>query len=403
MFKSLCLLDNNMDSIVELDEKIRGLKRDGKELFERIYCLTCSVGLEDIPDTFIPKQLAWFGDANEKPEQTLERARNQKVVRIYNKHTFEGASFNDLRARKPAAGKDDPEARKKIEEHIQSKFGDDFCNPFKFTAFDIGIDEYKTSNPDFRIESGRVIGTHCVTASNSAKCDGGSGMVIFNEHNPLKFSLEQLTDYFFAAQEWFRAIHFSRSEFVYPAIGWNCLEKAAASQVHGHMHIVLGKDFHYAEAEKLRKCVRDYRNTYNRDYFDDLTGIYYMLGLSLHKGDATIMAELTPAKEKGVMIVSRELDKNALSATYDVLRCFIDRLGVVSFNAAILMPPVEKRGLWRDFPYVIRIVDRGNTTSASTTISSTADVGAMELFVNNIIGSDPYKVIEKIRKYSEVK
>lgn len=378
-----------MNSIINLDKIVKDLNAGEKEIFNRVYGITTSTGQEEIPESFVQKQLRWFGKEGETPEQTLDRVKNQEVVRIYNKYTFEGASFNALRADRPIVGKGDPAIQEKVRAHIEEKIDDDFCSPLEFTASDVGI------------PNGRIQGQHCMTASNSAKYDGVSGMVTFNEHDPLKFSLEQLSDYIGVAQEWSRAIHSTRQEFVYPVIGWNCLEKAAASQVHGHMQLLLGKDFHYADVEKLRKASQDYRTEHDRDYFEDLIKIYDALKLSWHNGEATVMAELTPKKEKGIMIVADDLNEDCVGATYNALRCFIDQMGVVSFNAAILMPPLDQREGWEDFPYIVRIVDREKITSATPTINSTADIGVMELFVNNIISSDPYKVIEGIRGYSK--
>ena len=378
-----------MTSIIDLDRLVADLNPDQIETFNRVYRFTISIGLEDIPESFIPKQLRWFGKKGETPEQTLERVKKQKIVRVYNQYTFEGASFNALRADRDIVGKGDPAIREKVRAHIDGKIGDDFCTPFDYTASDVGI------------LNGRVQGLHCITASNSAKYDGVSGMVTFNEHDPLKFGLEQLTDYIDVAQRWFKAIHSTRQEFVYPVIGWNCLEKAASTQVHGHMQLLLGKDFHYAEVEHLRKASGDYRNEYGSDYFEDLIKIYDALGLSWHNGEATVMAELTPKKEKGITIVAHELSTDTLGAAYHVLRCFIDQMDVVSFNVAILMPPLEQREGWENFPYIVRIVDREKITSATSTINSAADIGVMELFVNNIISSDPYKVIGGIKDYSK--
>ena len=68
----------------------------------------------------------------------------------------------------------------------------------------------------------------------------------------------------------------------------------------------------------------------------------------------------------------------------------IDDLGVHSFNLSVSMPSVydSPEGL----PYVARIVDRGSL------FKSTADFGTMELYGENIISSDPFRVIEDLRK-----
>jgi hypothetical protein len=79
-------------------------------------------------------------------------------------------------------------------------------------------------------------------------------------------------------------------------------------------------------------------------------------------------------------------------ALYDALACFRDRLGVSSFNVAVYMPPIAPvEEDWSDFPVIVRIVDRGDP------VSRTCDMGAMELYAANVIGTDPFFVASQLR------
>ena len=80
---------SKMDSIIDLKNIVEDLDVEDKERFNRIYNFTTSIGFEEIPESFVDKQLRWFGRKNESVENTLERVKNQKVVRIYNKCTIE--------------------------------------------------------------------------------------------------------------------------------------------------------------------------------------------------------------------------------------------------------------------------------------------------------------------------
>ena len=74
-----------------------------------------------------------------------------------------------------------------------------------------------------------------------------------------------------------------------------------------------------------------------------------------------------------------------------LVRNYITKLGVESFNLGIILPPLDNS--WKGFPIIAKIIDRGSLHS------STNDFGAMEVIAkHSIISTDPYKVIEKIDK-----
>jgi len=104
------------------------------------------------------------------------------------------------------------------------------------------------------------------------------------------------------------------------------------------------------------------------------------------------MAYLTPVKEKEVVMVSK--DATGLSEAISlVLRCY-HRLGVRSFNLAIFMPPLDSSS---DFPFFMRVVDRGDLSSR------TADIGCMELYAGtSVVASDPFKIAEELRDELEL-
>ena len=67
----------------------------------------------------------------------------------------------------------------------------------------------------------------------------------------------------------------------------------------------------------------------------------------------------------------------------------IKKFGVESFNVGWYLPPMD--GSDWELPVIARIVDRGKLSSRTT------DYGGMEIYAGDIvIGSDPYRIIEKI-------
>ena len=171
---------------------------------------------------------------------------------------------------------------------------------------------------------------------------------------------------------------------------WNCLGAAGASQAHGHAQVLISKGMSYAKVEMLRRVSQRYHAARGADYFEDLCRVHGSIGLAVQSNDVKILVYLTPVKEKEVIIVSRaspaESD-DAKEAIYRTLRCYVDQLGVTSFNFTISMPPLGSRN---DLPYVCRIVDRGSI------FKRTADIGGMELYGSSVIATDPYRVVRAL-------
>jgi len=379
-----------MATITELKELIDEMPEDQRQVFDRIFYVSSSVGEVVIPDTC--EGLAWqyFGNKNEygwnteKPGSVTERLEKQKIIRVRNKLTGEEALFNELRSSRPGMRQEDVGGLKKeVLTYIEkARVACYMCHPEELTANDV---------------FGRIEGEHCVTGANIAKYDAWSGMLYFRSHSPLEFGLEELSDYIDTAFEWFRRVHKeTNEEFEYPFLMWNCLERAGASRVHGHMQMLLAKEMAYAEVENLRQASQNYKkenkkeNKVNPDYFKDLFSVHEALGLGIERG--SVLAYITPTKDKEVMIIGKNVD-DVKKPAYETLRCFIDRLGVFAFNFVIQMPPLVSRPGWEDFPYVARVIDRGPSLKLGT------DIASMELYGSKVIGADPFKVIDEVRKY----
>jgi len=349
--------------ITHLKDHLLDLKREQKDLYEifnRIYDVECAEGHLKVSESLKER----FGT------KFIESAENQRIISTYNRWTGEGSLFNSMRLKKPAM--DTEPVRKVLDKLIEDKKRCDFCKPELYTPED-----------DF----GRVVGKHSITASNIAKYDAWSGLLIFRKHDPLDFTLEEFSDYIMTASEWFKMAEKS-SGFHFPFMVWNCLPRAGASQIHGHMQLLLGRR-PYARIAFLDDVSSRYRERYGSSYPDDVFSVHHALGLGAESGEACVYASITPLKEKEIIItfktdVSRDSDlQNHL---FKILRCLIDECGVYSFNLA--MHPFNAE---MEIPGLIRIIDRGNIASASS------DMGGMELFGSSVIGSDPYIIFNRIK------
>ncbi len=376
-----------MSSILDLEEKVNKLKEEDKEsfkLFNSIFHVSSASGEIKIPGSFGEKVHTYFGNKDEEgniiesKKEVIERIKTQKVVKTYNKWTGEGSLFNSLRASRPGMKPEERnQEQKKIQEYIEnSKENCDFCEPEKYTPEDV---------------FGRVQGKHCITGANIAKSDAWNSMIFFKKHNPLDFTLEELSDYIETGFKWFKKVNNYDKHLISPFFLWNCLPKAGASQVHGHAQILMTDDIHYAKPQFLRKNFRNRMQLTGRNYFRDLYSIHKVLGLALDS-DVNGFASITPIKEKEFIIISKDnpsTSEGVKEAIYRVLRCYIDELGVSSFNLVISCPPFGETFL----PYVIRIVDRGSI------LKPTADMGAMELYGSSVISDDPYNVIKAVNEF----
>lgn len=348
-----------MRSIGTLREQLDALDEQMRARVDALYDVTATVGRLEPP----AEMREWI----EERFGQLETVRAQRLVKIVNRWTLEGACFNELRARRPI-----PAA-----EPVANESGpDDFCEPLTRTTADT---------------FGRIEGARSITAANVAKADAQHGVVIFDTHDPLRWDEEQVVDAFATARRWLVAANDAQPSAVYPFVLWNCGHRSGASIAHPHLQVLLAEQRAYARVEAWRDAAARYRTQTGRSYVQDLADLHDALTLG---GGTSIrwLAHLTPVKERELILVARAFDDELALAVYRALRMMIDRLGVRAFNVALyLRPIVGVAEDWSELPAIARIVDRGDAGRA------TSDIGAMELYAQPVIASDPFSVAEAAR------
>ena len=339
---------------------------DARRAFERLFRVSRSTGRLVPPPSMRPWIQQQFG--------SVEAVETQTIIKVTNVVTMESALFNRLRASRPMEAKMSGD----LLQTIDASTGDPFCHPLESTPEDV---------------FGRIRGRHSITASNVAKYDAFHSLVIFDRHNPLKLSESRVRDYLETGFRWAQRVLREDPEARYFFFMWNALWKSGASVIHGHAQVACTHDMHYARVEALRRAAQQYRRESGTDYFSDLALAHRALGLTLDHQGATVMAHLTPTKEKELLILTPGLGDPLPATLYRVLDCFLGRMGVSSFNLAIYMPPLAGSPEdWSGFPHITRIVDRGDP------MNRTNDVGAMELYASPVISSDPFRVIEALQE-----
>lgn len=353
-------------NVADLDNIVKQLAPEERSAFERIFRVSVAEGALVPPPEMHPWITRLFG--------SVEATLKQKIVRVTNMVTLDGALFNELRSRRPI----DMKENLTLIEEIANHEGDPFCKPETGTPADV---------------FGRVRGQHSVTASNVAKYDTFSGLVIFDEHNPLHFTREMVRDYVEVALEWGKRAHQVDPLSRYFFLMWNCLWKSGATLVHGHFQMTLTRDMHYPKVEGLRRAASAYRAHHGRDYFEDLYQAHAMVGCAFERKGTRVLANLAPVKEKEVLLISDKLDDGIKDAIYEVADSMTKAMGVVSFNLVIYIPPIAPvQEDWSGFPFIARMVDRGDPATRNS------DMGAMELYASSVVSSDPMAVARVLKE-----
>src|ERR687884_872517 len=162
-------------AITDLVATLAGLPASEQERFQRLIHVSESTGLLVAPDSMRGWIEGFFG--------SVEAVERQKIVKTTNLVTFEGTLFNALRSSRPM----ECHPPEDLQQIIASSENDPFCYPQDGTPEDL---------------FGRVSGRHAITASNIAKYDGFHGVVIYDHHNPLALTCEDVVDYFDVGLRW---------------------------------------------------------------------------------------------------------------------------------------------------------------------------------------------------------
>lgn len=355
--------------ITNLPDLISDLPTEERALANRILEVSTTTGYLVPPEAMH----TWI----EKSFGSVDRVTAQRIVRVTNRITLEGTLFNELRASRPL----DTGVRLDLDSEIATTGGDPFCNLEDGTPADV---------------FGRVKGEHATTASNVAKYDGFHGVVIFDDHNPLHLTPEKVAGYVSVGLQWGRKALEADPEARYPFLMWNCLWRAGGSIIHGHAQVTATRRSHYPKVERLRRAASAYKREHGSDYFSDLHSVHDSLGLGIPLEGVRAFANLSPIKEKELVVIGRDPGDESLSrAVGALLEGYVHDLGVSTFNVAFYMPPLAPtQEDWSDFPTVVFIVDRGDPANR------TSDMGAMELYAASVVASDPFLVSEALRNRS---
>ncbi|MBU1110578.1 hypothetical protein KKB83_03095 [Patescibacteria group bacterium] len=346
-------------SLLNIPNIASQLNQQTREKFERVYEIRQEEGCLRLTDQMKPWVKENFG--------SIEVVEKQKVVRILNKITLKGASFNALRSQRPDQTHG---INATLEELIQKTHGGPFCRAEEMTPEDA---------------FGRIRGAYCITAANIAKSDIWHGVLIFHKHHPLDWEAEEITDFLATANQWFYKVHQEDSKANFPFLFWNCLWRAAASIVHGHMQMIVSSS-PFAQKILLDRQTREYQGKYQSNYFADLYQIHNALGLTLPTTSPEIKAfvPICPRREREIIIMSDNFDQKLWQAFAQIIVDYRNKLGVKSFNVGLTPLPLNGEPQL-NLPVIIEIIDRGDLSS------NHSEIGSMEMFAQQVITHDPFE------------
>src|SRR5262249_17389168 len=229
--------------------------------------------------------------------------------------------------------------------------------------------------------------------------DGWHGVGIFREHDPLAITQELVDDMFMVSAQWAERAHALDAQARHFFLFWNCLRRAGASLIHGHVQMTLSQQMAQAKVRGLRAAAQRYRRETSGEYFTDLVAAHRALGLVVEDGPGLVrFASLTPVKEREVIHLAvapeqtswREHLSMLSQSLAETLRIMMHGYGVLAFNVAVSGPPLgghqEDDEKWYAHPFIARFVDRGSP------LSDISDIAGMELFGTSVIASDPFAV-----------
>jgi len=351
-------------TVMRLDEILDELPVDERLAFERVFHVSVTHG-DLVPPASMEQ---WI----EQRFGSIDRVRQQKIVKVTNEVTLEGVLFNWLRSARPIWRQE-----LNLDEELERGGNEPFDDVYGLTPEDT---------------FGRVESEWCVTASNIAKFDGHHSVIVFKEKHPLHFTREQIHDYLNTGERWAALAHRSDPSAKYYFFLWNCLWRAGASLLHGHAQVLLGREMHYAAIESLRRAALHFEADNRQNYFDALYYAHEVVGAAFTSQGVRVLANLAPIKEHEVILITDEMSDALKDRCYDVLACYRDRLGVSAFNMVVYRPPLAPTPeSWDGFPVIVRIVDRGDP------VTRTNDFGAMELYAASVVASDPLQLAQTLR------
>ena len=351
-------------------------------LMNMLYQVDISIDHVTVP----VKMVALVRDQWFQGNATLYRMfQNPRVLTVTDRYTSETSNVNLIRSLRPkplGSGDALKEVLRVIEE---SRSGCNFCGT-----------DHTLQDTFGRL---RVAQNNIFTAENSFRFYDYSGLVIPGDiHNFMEVDYETFKSMILsAAVPWFRNIHSLHRSNTHPILVWDIMSKAGASQVHPHIHTLLGKGRYPGKWGLMDQAkTRYHTDTGGRDYLQDIVDLHVSVGLGMRYKSAAVIVTINPVKDREIWVIGTDNLSDWTCLHFLAYRTFIEELEVYCFSQSMAIPSSEvtgwkKHGVSGDL-MVAKIGARGDCTSSFN------DVSALELYSINSIAMDYYETMRAFEK-----
>lgn len=346
------------------------------EKFDALFRLEDIYGVLKLSPIYLKKINRWLNN----DEKLIKKIKNQRIIKIYNRHTHEEMLYNAMRSRRPQTKSEQSPETYTFDLLNESRKNCDFCGKNYLNS---------TAEDSF----GRLERRLSYTAANTFKYDRWHTLIVSRNHDTLHLTEDEIVDMFELAQEWFSKAFAIEPMYTCPEMIWDAMPKSGASQVHTHLQVSLGYDIYYGNIERTRQAARIYAQMNDgRNYFNDFLYVHQALGLTIPIGNSQIVVHLTPIKDLEVMILGEKLEKDFYKAIHLIMRIFVDDLKEFSFSFGMYLPPMNESSInGHEIPVVCRVLFRNPVTNLRT------DMNGLDLYTSSVIGKDRYVLFEQLK------
>ena len=335
-----------------------------RERFDRIL----TVNLKRSPQNYNPGAREHIAAKFSTPVDDLDF---RTVLTVEDLVLEESTNFSPMRARRPF-----PKPKEGYLDELAQKTAEncDFCNPDSTTPVDAW---------------GTIKGDYCQTVSNGAPIDRFNSLVITKGiHDPRAITEDVFVEMMMVANQWFGKVYeYAKSQGIedarYPYLFLNFLPRSGSSIFHPHIQMLMGERKPYPAVRTARRHTADYQYWNNVSFPNDYAALLEPLGMVKEIGQAKLMFDAAPRKEKGLMFYSH--DSGNLPSS-DLAKAIFRGIEFVrnpeirgtSINVAVALPPFDedltRAGDWYNFRPLARLVERGQEGN------TTADFAGFEVF-----------------------
>ncbi|XP_068081499.1 uncharacterized protein [Anabrus simplex] len=358
-FKELCFGNKLEPSLEKLPVNLQIWRQVGnrecRSLYEK-FMVMYSVEVQEASIKFNrkleQKVKSWLGN----DEKLYKEAQAQMIFSLQDHYNHRFTVYNAVRGKRPATGSHKPNKMFVSEPANDEKSKCDFCHPLTMTAED---------------NFGRIYGKYSVSAANIFKLNKWHALFITKQHSLFNITEVEFIDLFNTAIKWFKTVNAMDHIARYPVLFWDMFPHAGASQMHVHVHGILGTNGYPGQFGDLFSMTKNFRSKEHSYYWTSVIKMHEALGLVLRFNKVVALAPLVPHRSHELWLISNEPCKELFQLLYYTVKMYQSGLSQFCFSMGGALPvPNQEFDPEKSLPSVIQIGTRGDCSSSVNDISS---------------------------------